>query len=64
MKGRGTPDGRIDRYLSKPRPWRPELRALREILLSEGLDEALADQAPQVADRLEREAQRPLQTEL
>jgi uncharacterized protein YdeI (YjbR/CyaY-like superfamily) len=39
-------DPRIDRYLAKDRPWRAELIALREILLSEGPIEALKWRKP------------------
>lgn len=42
----GTPDPRIERWLSKDRPWRDELAALREILLAEGLTEALKWRQP------------------
>ena len=42
----GTPDPRIDRYLSKDRPWREEMLALRRILLSEGLTETLRWRQP------------------
>lgn len=39
-------DPRIDRYLSKNRPWRAEMLALRAILLSEGLTECLKWRQP------------------
>ncbi len=42
----GRADPRIDRYLAKDRPWRDEIAALRAILLSEGLDEALKWRKP------------------
>ncbi len=42
----GTPDPRIERWLSKDRPWREELAALRDILLSEDLTEALKWRQP------------------
>jgi uncharacterized protein YdeI (YjbR/CyaY-like superfamily) len=42
----GTPDPRIERWLSKDRPWRDELAALRDILLAEELTEALKWRQP------------------
>lgn len=42
----GTADPRIERYLSKDRPWRDEMVALREILLSEDLTETLKWRSP------------------
>ena len=39
-------DPRIERYLSKDRPWRDELVALRVIMLSEGLTETLKWRSP------------------
>lgn len=42
----GTADPRIERYLSKDRPWRDEMVALRYILLSEDLTETLKWRSP------------------
>ena len=42
----GTADPRIERYLSKDRPWRAEMVALRDILLSEDLEETLKWRSP------------------
>lgn len=42
----GTADPRIDRWLAKDRPWRAELIALRDILLSEDVTEALKWRQP------------------
>jgi uncharacterized protein YdeI (YjbR/CyaY-like superfamily) len=46
MAGGGLSDPRIDRYLAKDRPWRDEMVAFREILLDEGVTEALKWRAP------------------
>lgn len=42
----GAADPRIERYLSKERPWRDEMVALRRILLSEELTETLKWRSP------------------
>ena len=42
----GTPDPRIERWLARERPWRDEIGALRDILLSEDLTEALKWRKP------------------
>lgn len=42
----GTADPRIERYLSKERPWRAEMVALRGILLAEDLTETLKWRSP------------------
>lgn len=42
----GQPDPRIERWIAKDRPWRDELAALRAILLSEDLTEALKWRQP------------------
>ena len=39
-------DPRIDRWIAKDRPWRAELARLREIILSEGLNESLKWRQP------------------
>jgi uncharacterized protein YdeI (YjbR/CyaY-like superfamily) len=46
MASGGHSDPRIDRYLAKDRPWRDEMVAFRNILLDEGLAEALKWRAP------------------
>ncbi len=42
----GTPDPRIDRWLSKERAWRDELVVLRRVLLTEEVTEALKWRQP------------------
>ncbi len=42
----GKADPRIERYLSKDRPWRAEMTALRDVLLSESLTETLKWRSP------------------
>lgn len=41
-----TADPRVDRWLEGDRPWRAEIRALRTILLDEGLEERLRWRKP------------------